>query len=528
MTNLICIGKRGVRGEHFVTRLPEQGDRARYGSGVMLVEAVIHAARRWPERPVMVDAGGFALSFAALDRVSDELAAGFAARGVRPGHVVSLVLPSRIEYLVAYVAIAKLGAITAGVNPRLAPPERTRLVNDVAQADWCVLDPQLADGMAIAPAVIEASRAESETALWQAQRVAGAVPPPLPPDPQRAVAIVFTSGTTGLPKAAVFTERILADIAVIDRGNGWGEDGPITGNTQFCHIGFMGKLPAQIACGTTVHMVEPWRARSVLEAVATHRMPAVGGVAPQIALMLREPSFDDFDFSHVKLIVCGGAPASAALIAEAKERFGAGWTQRYSCTESGAVGTFTWTDADEGEMLLTVGRPRPGIAVEVRDAEDRLLPLGEVGEVCLRSAANMKEYWRNPEATHVALRGGWLHTGDQGFIDERGCLHLVGRRGEGYSRGGYVVYPVEVENVLAWHDKVAQVVVVPRPDEVMGDVGVAVVVPADPQQPPSLDELRAHAAPHIARYKLPEDLKIVDALPLTAMLKIDRRKLAEH
>ncbi len=475
----------------------------------------------------MVDANGFALGFAALDRVSDELAAGLAARGVQPGQVVGLVLPSRIEYLAAYVAITKLGAITAGVNPRLASPERATLVNDVAQADWCLLDPQLASGMSLSAPVIEAGRAEHEGAWWESLRGTAASPPTLAPDPDRPAAIVFTSGTTGLPKAAVFTGRILSDIATIDRGNGWGEDGPITGNTQFCHIGFMGKLPAQIACGTTVHMVEPWRARSLLEAVATHRMPAVGGVAPQIALMLREPTFAEFDFSHVRLIVCGGAPASAALIAEAKERFGASWTQRYSCTESGAVGTFTWIDADEDEMLFTVGRPRPGIVVDIQDAEDHSLPGGEIGEVCLRSAANMKEYWRSPEATARTLRGGWLHTGDQGFVDERGCLHLVGRRGEGYSRGGYVVYPVEVENVLAWHDKVAQVVVVPRPDEVMGDIGVAVVVPTDPLDPPALDELRLHAAAYIARHKLPEDLKIVEALPLTAMLKVDRRKLSE-
>jgi acyl-CoA synthetase (AMP-forming)/AMP-acid ligase II len=176
-------------------------------------------------------------------------------------------------------------------------------------------------------------------------------------------------------------------------------------------------------------------------------------------------------------------------------------------------------------MLYTVGRPRPGVELEVRDADDRAVPAGEVGEVCMLSPGNMAGYWRDPEATARTLRGGWLHTGDEGAIDERGCLRLVGRRGDAYSRGGYNVYPKEIEDVLGWHPKVAQVAIVPRPDEVMGSVGVAVVVPANPHQPPALHELREFGAAHLAKFKLPEAIRIVDAMPMTAMLKIDRRGL---
>ena len=137
----------------------------------------------------------------------------------------------------------------------------------------------------------------------------------------------------------------------------------------------------------------------------------------------------------------------------------------------------------------------------------------------------MREYWRNPEATRRTLRDGWVHTNDQGMIDERGCLRLLGRRGDSYSRGGYVIFPKEAEHVLSWHPKVAQVTVVPRPDPIMGSIGVAVVVPRDPADPPLLDELRTFGAEHIAKFKLPEALRVVDALPMTAMLKIDKRAL---
>jgi acyl-CoA synthetase (AMP-forming)/AMP-acid ligase II len=139
----------------------------------------------------------------------------------------------------------------------------------------------------------------------------------------------------------------------------------------------------------------------------------------------------------------------------------------------------------------------------------------------------MREYWRNPDATRQTLRDGWVHTNDQGVIDERGCLRLMGRRGDSYSRGGYVIYPKEAEHVLAWHPKVAQVTVVARPDDVMGSIGVAVIVPRDAADPPALDELRTFGAQHIAKFKLPEALRVVDALPMTAMLKIDKRALTQ-
>jgi acyl-CoA synthetase (AMP-forming)/AMP-acid ligase II len=138
----------------------------------------------------------------------------------------------------------------------------------------------------------------------------------------------------------------------------------------------------------------------------------------------------------------------------------------------------------------------------------------------------MREYWRNAEATSKTLRDGWIHTNDQGVIDDQGCLRLLGRRGDSYSRGGYVIFPKEAEHVLAWHPKVADVTVVARPDAVMGSIGVAVVVPRDPADPPQLDELRAFGAEHIAKFKLPEALRIVDALPVTAMLKTDKLALA--
>ena len=139
----------------------------------------------------------------------------------------------------------------------------------------------------------------------------------------------------------------------------------------------------------------------------------------------------------------------------------------------------------------------------------------------------MAEYWHNPEETALTLVGdGWLRTGDLGLKDDAGCYRLAGRKKEMFIRGGYNVYPLEVEKVLSTHPKVAEVAIVPRADDVMTEIGVAVVVPVDANDPPTLDELRAHGAVGLARYKLPERIRIIDEMPLNATHKLDRRTLA--
>jgi acyl-CoA synthetase (AMP-forming)/AMP-acid ligase II len=174
-----------------------------------------------------------------------------------------------------------------------------------------------------------------------------------------------------------------------------------------------------------------------------------------------------------------------------------------------------------------VGRPHASVEVALVDGDGAAVPDGEVGEVCLRSPAVMSGYWHDADATAAAFTAdGFVRTGDLGWRDEQGRLRLVGRSKEMYVRGGYNVYPVEVEGVLSTHDAVGAIAVVPRPDPVMGEVGVAVVVARDTAQPPTLDDLRAHAASQLAAYKLPEAIEVVDALPLTAMEKVDRRALA--
>ena len=490
----------------------------------MLDQVTREAAEAHGDQVAYVTADGWTVSYRDLDALSDEVAAGMIHRGVAAGDVVVLVLPSTVDYIVAYLAAAKIGAVTAGCNPRLMADERASVVS-TADARLVLATAALAEGL---PDDVEVEVIEPATSLatiLASLRRPGPIPM-LAPDPDRPVTICFTSGSTGQPKGALFTDRQLRAVSDLDTGGAWGGGGHRIAPTEFAHIGIMTKLPWMLATGGTTHLLAKWRAEPILRLVHQHRINAISGVAPQIALMLQVPDLDRFDFDCVKAIVAGGSASPPALVREARQVFGAPYLIRYSSTESGGIGLGTAPDADDEEALHTIGRPRPGVEAEVRDEDGRAVADGDIGELWLKSPTTMSAYWRDPEATAAAIADGWLRTGDLARVDERGLFRLAGRVKEMFIRGGYNVYPAEVEAVLGEHPAVAEVAVVPRPDPVMGEIGVAVVVARRGHAAPTVDDLRVHAEARLAPYKLPEAVRVVDALPRNGTDKVDRRMLA--
>ncbi|MEX0767517.1 MAG: fatty acid--CoA ligase family protein, partial [Microthrixaceae bacterium] len=309
--------------------------------------------------------------------------------------------------------------------------------------------------------------------------------------------ICFTSGTTGQPKAAVFCLSQLRAIQKIDLGPEaekiWDGGSAMLASTQFAHVGMSTKLPWYLRLGNTLYVMSKWRADEALRLVAEHRISTLGVVAPQLALMLQSPLLDSLDLSCVTGIIAGGAASPPALVRQARKRFGVGYSIRYSSTESGGVGIATPFDGSGEEEVQTVGVARPGVEVRITDSQDQVLAEGQIGELQLRSAAVMQRYWNDEAATARALTPDrWLRTGDLARMDSAGRVMLAGRQSEMYIRGGYNVFPAEVEAALLNHPKVAAVVVVPYPDQILGELGLAVVCPLDHNDPPSIEELRTH------------------------------------
>ena len=493
----------------------------------MLTEIARRAAVEFADTEAFVTEHGWSITYAQLDRAADEAATGLFDQGIRPGSVLALATPSNVDFVVLYLAAARLGAVTAGLNPRFTGPE-LRACIDVLNADLVIASPTLEAAMGpidSSIAVVDAGdSAHTVAARFRVPDAASILD--LPADPERPVCICFTSGSTGQPRGGWYANRQLQAIADLDTGGAWGGGGHGLSSVAMAHVGFMTKLPWMLASGRTTHLLERWRARPILDLITRYQMPAITGVAPQIALLLNLPDIAEHDFDHVKAIVAGGAASPPALVDEARRVFGAPYSIRYSSTESGGIGIGTALDADDDEALHSIGRPRPGVEADIRDEDGTSLPDGEVGELWITSPAVMSGYWNDPVGTAETLVGGWLRTGDLATRDDKGIFRLRGRVKEMFIRGGYNVYPMEVEGVLLDHPGVAEIALVPRPDPVMGEIGVAVIVPVDPSAPPMLDDLRVHGEATLAHHKLPEAIRVVAELPRNASDKIDRRALA--
>jgi acyl-CoA synthetase (AMP-forming)/AMP-acid ligase II len=468
------------------------------------VELLRNAAARHPARLAFVELDR-RLTFGEWDRAADGVAAQFAQEGVGPGDVVALLVPSSIEYAVCYQAAMRLRAITTGINTRLGPPEIESILERTR--------PRV---------VIRTADLDGVRAAFTRDAIADLAPP----EPDDAVAIVWTSGTTGMPKGAVFDHRNLGAVAVGAGAMGARFDVRLA-PLPFAHVAFMSRPWEEIEnLITTVITPTPWTAADALRLMARERVTVGQGVPTQWRLVLDHADFAGSDLSSLRIAGTGAATVPPELVREMQAKLGCPVVIGYTSTEA-AITTGT-VPGDSPEVISqTVGRPRANVTLEVVDDEGAVCRTGRVGRVRCRSDATMRGYWRDPGRTaEVIDPTGWLTTGDLGYLDERGYLTLVGRRSEMYIRGGYNVYPAEVERVLSEHASVAHIAVLGVPDPVLGEIGAAFVVAA-PGASPQLDELRSFCKAALADYKAPDRLVLVDALPLTSVGKVDKRVLAQ-
>ena len=483
-----------------------------------LAEAMDAAAKQFGDRDAFVE-GAVSLSFSEWQRKADGLARVLVERGVGPGDRVALVLPSSIDYAIGYGAIVRAGAIATGLSMRLGPREFEAIL---AKADPSLIIAESVPGAPTIPAHYAVLDRSELSAAYDNPGLGGDRPRREATDP---VVIIWTSGTTGVPKGAWFDHRNLA-AAVKSAGVMSGPFDRRLVATPFQHAGYMAKIWDQLAWGSTIVISPtPWTAPAMLDLLMQQKINVAGGVPTQWAKLLELPGLEQMDFSHVRLGLVATAPAAPELIERVTAVLGCPLIVRYAMTESPSI---TGTEpGDSPEVLYrTVGRTQVGMAVEIVDAVGALVANGEVGRVRVSGACVMRGYWDDPELTRQVLDdGGRLTSSDLGRFDADGNLVLVGRANDMYIRGGYNVYPLEVENVLAEHSGVVTAAIVGVPAPVIGEIGVAFVVPTDPSAPPSLEDLRAWVRDRLADYKAPDRLEIVEGLPLTALLKVDKLSL---
>ncbi len=482
-------------------------------------------------------------TFRDYERETDRVAAGLLKLGVKKGDRVGIYIPNWPENIFSYLGAAKIGAVAVPVSWRFTPQE-VRFVIDNAGISVLVM----AAGFMGMDFVGNLAAVRGElpglrqiVILERDKAAAGMIPyddfladvgPELeqamqsvrPDDP---VLFLYTSGTTGVPKASVLTHRNLisyTDGQIVS--SDFAGDHRLLLNIPLNHVG--GAVMAVIAClnaGNTLVMMDMFIPEETLKVIEKEKITVIGQVPAQYALELLNPNVEKYNLKTIQVAIVSSQPCPSELILGIQAKMGVMPRNAYGLTEvSGAI-TFTHPSHGEEKLKYSVGKAIPGVDLVILDEGRNILPVGQVGEIAVKGDPVMKGYWKRPdEDKRVFDEKGYFHTGDMGRLEEDGSLVIVGRKKEMYIRGGENVYPPEVEEVLAKHPDVLMSAVVGRPDPVMGEVGRAYIMPK-PGTNPTAEGIREFLKDKLAKFKIPEDVIFRPQLPLTLLGKVKKLDL---
>jgi long-chain acyl-CoA synthetase len=498
-----------------------------------LAVILTETARSAPDHPVAVFDGG-RLTYHELDQASDRVAAALAVAGIEPGDRVALQLPNIPQFLISYFGILKAGGVVVPLNVLLRAPEVAFHLSDSGARVLITWEGVLSEAAKGAEAAgVEAIYAVGHAGAAGALPFEGLLCDAAPPggmatrQPTDTAVIVYTSGTTGRPKGAELTHiQLYMNADIPGRLFDVQPDDIVVAVLPLFHVfGLSSIMGVCVRFGCTMSLISRFTPAAVLTAIQRDRATIFEGVPTMFADLLSYPELGSYDLSSLRVAISGGASIPAPVLDAFEERLGLVILEGYGMTETAATMTFNPSAAER--RAYSVGKPIWGTQTQVWDAEDRPLPPGpdQVGEIVTRGMHVMKGYWHHPEATAATFTGDWLRTGDLGYFDQDGFLFIVSRKKELIIRGGYNVYPSEIENVLHAHPAVAEAAVVGIPDERLGEEVMAVVILR-----PSMDllehELVSYCRDRMASYKCPRVFQFRSELPKNALGKVLKDELA--
>lgn len=449
---------------------------------------------------------------------------------IRQGERVAILALNAPEYLDAFFACALLGAVLVPLNWRLALPELITILRD-CEPKLLLHDTSHAQR---ASEIADIFHTSGELALLAfadfpgaARELAALAEPFMSADGEEPAVILYTSGTTGVPKGAMLSHRMITWNA-INTQISWGlRETDITPTfAPFFHAGGLNVLTTPLYhLGGTVVLLRSSDPQAILHVIEREHCTIVFAVPTVFQGMMEHSAFARTDFSSLRFCVTGGSSCPIPVIQGYAAR-GLEFRQGYGLTEVG-VNCFSLAPEDALRKAGSVGRPIFHSRARIVDSEERDVAPGAVGELILAGPHVCSGYWRRPEATAEVNRGGWWHTGDLVRCDSEGYYYIVGRKKDLYISGGENIYPAEVEAVIVTHPGVLEVAIIPQPDPRWGEVGLAIVVPREPGSLSSKD-IFDYCAGKLARYKIPRAVRFVEALPRNAMGKVMKAELAKQ
>jgi long-chain acyl-CoA synthetase len=497
-------------------------------------------ARELGDRPAVLYAGT-ALSYANLERRANRAAQALLSLGVGRGDRIVFLDKNGLEFFDLLFGAAKIGAVLAPLNYRLAPAEMAWIVNDtgapllVAHEEFAghveAMRPELSQ---VRTVVQIGGQAQSHLSYDAWIQGASEDQPAFDSGTDEAALQIYTSGTTGRPKGVMLSHaNLLALLQALPIIFDLRPEATMLIAMPLYHIGGSGGALGTFFQGGTVVLQREAETGAILRAIGEQGVSNAFLVPAVIRMLLLDPASRTTDFSTLRTIAYGASPIPEDTLVRAIERFGCGFVQSYGLTETaGPMTALTAAEHSlEGEAkrrLRSCGRPVPGSSVRIVDAATgQDAATGAVGEVWIQSPQNMLGYWRNPQATaETLLPGNWLRSGDAGYLDEDGYLYLYDRVKDMIVSGGENVYPAEVESVLCAHPSVADAAVIGVPDDQWGEAvkGVVVAAPGATLDPAALI---AFARERLAGFKTPKSIDIVESLPRNPSGKLVKRELRE-
>lgn len=474
---------------------------------------------------VAVRVDNAAMTYRALDDASARVAGLLHERGLKPGDRVGLMMPNVAEVPVVYYGVLRAGGVVVPMNPLLKAREVAYYLGDSGAGlifAWYAFADQARAG---------AEQAEAESIVVDAvgfpDLLASASPDYQVADAgdDDTAVILYTSGTTGHPKGAELTHGNLISNTEVTRTDivQAGPDDVIFGGLPLFHVfGQTVALNVAVAAGACLTLLPRFDAEHALRIVADHGVTVFEGVPTMYVALIHQPDRADYDTSSLRLCISGGAALPVEVLRGFEEAFGVPVLEGYGLSETSPVASFNLPGRERKPG--SIGTPIRDVQMGVVDGEDHEVPQGEVGEIVIRGPNVMKGYWQRPEATAEALAGGWFHTGDLARVDEEGYFFIVDRKKDLIIRGGYNIYPREIEEVLYEHPAVAEAAVIGLPHPALGEeVGAAVALKPGAVATP--EELRDYVKGQVAAYKYPRHVWIMDALPKGATGKIQKRDI---
>jgi long-chain acyl-CoA synthetase len=485
-----------------------------------LADNLLRSAARNPDH-LAVRLDDAQLTYADLDEHSARLATQLAERGVRPGDRVAIMLPNVPEFAVIYYGVLRAGGTVVPMNPLLKQREVAYYLSD-AQARLCFAWHSCAD-----EATSGARRAGVECVPVDAGFTATLDAAPAPEVVQRSAddtaVILYTSGTTGQPKGAELTHANLVEnvaVAVTDLFRLGPTDVVFGGLPLFHSFGQTCGLNAAVSAGACLTLVSRFVPEKVLDVLVRDGVTVFEGVPTMYVALLGTAGKTAAE--SLRICVSGGAALPVEVLRGFEEAFGCLILEGYGLSETSPVASFN--HPDRARKPGSIGTPIRGVELRLVDDDGKDVAAGDVGEIAIRGHNVMKGYWRRPDATAEAIPDGWFRTGDLARMDDDGYFFIVDRKKELIIRGGYNVYPREIEEVLYEHPAVVEAAVVGIADPALGEeVGAAVVL--RPGAVETADDLRAYVKAHVAAYKYPRRVWLLDALPKGPTGKILKREI---